>query len=208
MTFNTIPSDILHLAIKRTIDVVVSAFGLVVLSPLFLITALIIKVTSKGPVFFRQIRCAMNGRKFTIYKFRTMVIDAEERLNALMKFNERKGPIFKMKNDPRITIVGKFLRKTSLDELPQLINVLKGDMSLIGPRPPLPVEVEKYKPWQRRRLSLRPGIACIHEVVARDDNDFERWMKLDLEYIDNWSLSLDFRILIRTILAVLRPTGC
>lgn len=208
LTLETIPSNILHLAVKRFIDAGTSACGLVLLSPIFLLIALIIRITSSGPVFFKQRRCGLNGRRFNIYKFRTMVIDAEERLQEMVKFNERTGPIFKMKNDPRITGIGKLLRKISLDELPQLMNVLKGDMSLIGPRPPLPAEVEKYELWQRRRLSLRPGIACIHEVVARNDTDFERWMKLDLQYIDNWSLSLDFRIFIRSILAVLKTTGC
>ena len=208
LTFNAVPYNIWHLAVKRLADVVVSACGLIVLSPLFLILSLIIKMTSKGPVFFRQTRCGLNGRGFTIYKFRTMAEDAEERLEGLMEFNERNGPVFKMQNDPRITRIGSVLRKTSLDELPQLFNVLKGDMSLIGPRPPIPAEVKKYDRWQRRRLSLRPGIACIHEVIARRDIDFERWMRLDLEYIDNWSLSLDARILTKTILAVFRGSGC
>jgi len=207
LTLDTTPYNIIHFTLKRVIDVVVSGCGLILLLPFSLIIAVIIKVTSEGPVFFRQIRCGLHGRKFTIYKFRTMVVDAEERLEELMKFNEREGPIFKMKKDPRITGIGKFLRKTSLDELPQLINVFKGDMSLVGPRPPLPSEVEKYERWQRRRLSLKPGITCIHEVIARGDKDFERWMKLDLEYIDNWSLPLDMRILARTFLAVIKGTG-
>ena len=208
LTFNAVPYNIWHLAVKRLADVVVSACGLIVLSPLFLILSLIITMTSKGPVFFRQTRCGLNGRAFIIYKFRTMAEDAEERLKGLMEFNERNGPVFKMQNDPRITRIGSVLRKTSLDELPQLFNVLKGDMSLIGPRPPIPAEVKKYDRWQRRRLSLRPGIACIHEVIARRDIDFERWMRLDLQYIDNWSLSLDARILTKTILAVFRGSGC
>ncbi|MBI5026113.1 MAG: sugar transferase [Nitrospirae bacterium] len=208
LIYETTPHNVLDLFSKRLLDIVISGCGLILLSPFFLITSLIIKITSKGPAFFKQIRCGLHGREFTVYKFRTMVIDAEERLKELMKFNEREGPIFKMKNDPRITGIGKFLRKTSLDELPQLINVFKGDMSLVGPRPPIPMEVAKYERWQRRKLSLRPGITCIHEVVARNDKDFERWMKLDLEYIDNWSMSLDVKILTRTILAVFRGTGC
>lgn len=207
LTLDTTPYNIIHFTLKRVIDVVVSGCGLILLLPFFLIIAVIIKATSEGPVFFRQIRCGLHGRKFTIYKFRTMCVDAEERLKDLMKFNEREGPVFKMKKDPRITWIGRFLRKTSLDELPQLINVFKGDMSLVGPRPPLPAEVEKYERWQKRRLSLKPGITCIHEVVARGDKDFEKWMKLDLEYIDNWSLALDIKILTRTFLAVLRGTG-
>lgn len=207
LTLDTTPHNVLYLAIKRLIDIVVSGLGLILLSPFFLVIAVIIKMTSEGPVFFKQTRCGLHGRKFTIYKFRTMVVDAEKKLEELMKFNEREGPVFKMKNDPRITPIGRFLRKTSLDELPQLINVLKGDMSLVGPRPPLPSEVEKYERWQRRRLSLKPGITCIHEVIARGDKDFERWMKLDLEYIDNWSLSLDMRILTKTFFAVIKGTG-
>lgn len=208
LTFDATPLDSWHLAVKRLIDISVSVSGLVLLSPFLAVMAVLIKITSSGPVFFTQRRCSMNGREFTMYKFRTMVADAEERLKDLMKFNEREGPIFKMKNDPRVTSIGCFLRRTSLDELPQLINVLKGDMSLIGPRPPLPSEVDKYERWQRRRLSLRPGMACIHEVMARDDRDFERWMRLDLEYIDNWSLSLDARILLKAIVVVFKKTGC
>jgi len=208
LTFNAVPFNIWHLALKRLTDVVVSACGLILLSPLFLILSLIIKMTSKGPVFFRQTRCGLNGRGFRIYKFRTMATDAEERLNELMKFNERNGPVFKMQKDPRITRIGSVLRKTSLDELPQLLNVLMGDMSLIGPRPPLPAEVKRYDRWQRRRLSLRPGIACIHEVVARSDTDFDGWMRQDLAYIDNWSLYLDARIFTKTILAVFKGNGC
>jgi exopolysaccharide biosynthesis polyprenyl glycosylphosphotransferase len=207
LTFDTIPLNATFLLIKRLIDIMVSAFGFILFSPLFLITAFAIKITSKGPVFFKQTRSGLHGRKFEIYKFRTMVVDAEERLEELMSLNEREGPVFKIRNDPRITKVGRFLRKVSLDELPQLINVLKGDMSLVGPRPPLPSEVTQYERWQRRRLSLRPGITCIHEVVARDDRDFDRWMKLDLEYIDNWSFPLDMKILTRTIFAVFKGTG-
>lgn len=208
LTFDATPTNLLHLSIKRMLDIAGSLYCLFLLSPFFCGIALIIKATSPGPVFFRQKRCGLNGREFGIYKFRTMVVDAEERLEELKAFNERGGPVFKMKHDPRITWIGRFLRKTSLDELPQLINVLRGDMSLIGPRPPLPSEVAGYKRWQRRRLSLKPGMACIHEVVARDDKDFERWMKMDLEYIDNWSLSLDAKILRRAILVVFRGTGC
>lgn len=137
-----------------------------------------------------------------------MVVDAEARLKELRKLNELEGPAFKIKNDPRITGIGRILRKTSLDELPQLINVLKGDMSLVGPRPPLPSEVERYERWQRRRLSMRPGITCIHEVTARNNKDFNFWMKLDLEYIDNWCLSLDIKIIAMTVLTVVRGTGC
>jgi exopolysaccharide biosynthesis polyprenyl glycosylphosphotransferase len=207
LTFDTIPLNETSLFLKRLIDFIVSASCLILLAPLFLVIAIAIKMTSKGPVFFKQMRCGLHGRTFEIYKFRTMVVGAEEKLEELMSLNEREGPVFKIRNDPRITKVGRFLRKVSLDELPQLINVFKGDMSLVGPRPPIPSEVAQYERWQRRRLSLRPGITCIHEVVAREDIDFDRWMKLDLEYIDNWSFTLDIKILTRTIFAVFKGTG-
>ena len=208
LTFDSTPQDFFFLSLKRLLDLLGSTLGLLLLFPLLIIIAFAIKTTSSGPVFFRQTRCSLNGRTFEILKFRTMVIDAEKRLKELKKLNELEGPVFKIHNDPRITAVGSFLRKTSMDELPQLFNVLKGDMSLVGPRPPIPTEVEKYERWQRRRLSMRPGITCIHEVVARNNKDFNHWMKLDLEYIDNWSFTLDFKILARTVIAVLRGTGC
>ena len=141
----------------------------------------------------------MNGRKFTFYKFRSMVKDAEKLQEKLYHLNETTGPVFKIHRDPRVTKVGRFLRRTTLDELPQLINVLKGDMSLVGPRPPIPLEVEKYDTWQRRRLSMKPGMNCIWQVSGRSKISFEKWMELDLEYIDNWSLGLDFKILLKTI---------
>lgn len=207
LTFDTTPIDSGLLTIKRLIDIVGSFSGLILLSPIFILIGTGIKLTSKGPVFFRQVRCGINGREFNIYKFRTMVEDAEKKLKELIKHNEIEGPAFKIQKDPRVTRIGRILRKTSLDELPQLINVLKGDMSLIGPRPLMPWVVKGFESWQRRRLSLRPGIACIHEVVARNDKDFDRWMKHDLEYIDNWSLKLDAEILIRAIAVVFRGTG-
>lgn len=208
LTFDSTPRDFVYLSMKRLLDFAGCAFGLILISPIFFLIALAIKITSRGPVFFSQTRCSLRGRPFKILKFRTMVVDAEARMKELRKLNELEGPAFKMKNDPRITKVGRFLRKTSLDELPQLINVLKGDMSLVGPRPPLPSEVERYERWQRRRLSMRPGITCIHEVVARNNKDFNFWMKLDLEYIDNWCFSLDLKIIARTFLTVVRGTGC
>jgi exopolysaccharide biosynthesis polyprenyl glycosylphosphotransferase len=208
LTFDSTPQDFFYLSMKRALDLAGATCGLILLSPLFLLVACAIKGTSRGPVFFRQTRCGLNGRTFHILKFRTMVIDAEKRLKELKKLNEVGGPVFKIRNDPRITAVGRLLRKSSLDELPQLINVFMGDMSLVGPRPPIPAEVEKYERWQRRRLSMRPGITCIHEVMARNNRDFNHWMKLDLEYIDNWSFTLDFKILARTVFAVLRGTGC
>jgi exopolysaccharide biosynthesis polyprenyl glycosylphosphotransferase len=207
LTFDSTPQDFFYLSLKRFFDLVGATSGLIFLSPLFLFVAIAIKSTSWGPVFFRQTRCGLNGRTFQILKFRTMVVDAEKKLKELKKLNEVGGPVFKIRNDPRITAVGRILRRTSMDELPQLLNVLKGDMSLVGPRPPIPAEVERYERWQRRRLSMRPGITCIHEVVARNNSDFNHWMKLDLEYIDNWSFNLDFKILARTVFAVLRGTG-
>jgi exopolysaccharide biosynthesis polyprenyl glycosylphosphotransferase len=208
LTFDSTPKDFVYLSLKRLLDFAGSALGLIAISPIFLMIALAIKLTSKGPVFFSQTRCTLRGRPFKILKFRTMVVDAEARLKELRKLNELEGPAFKIKNDPRITGIGRILRKTSLDELPQLINVLKGDMSLVGPRPPLPSEVDRYERWQRRRLSMRPGITCIHEVTARNNKDFNFWMKLDLEYIDNWCLSLDIKIIAMTVLTVVRGTGC
>lgn len=208
LTFEITSHNLFHLMLKRFFDIVASGVGLILLSPLFLIISIIIKLTSKGPVFFRQTRSSLNGRKFTVYKFRTMIEGAEEKLKDLLVQNEMKGPAFKMQNDPRITKIGKILRKFSLDEYPQLWNVFVGDMSLVGPRPPLPTEVEKYEPWQRRRLSMRPGITCIWQIKGRNRIvDFNEWMKLDLEYIDNWSLWLDFKILFKTIPVVLFGIG-
>lgn len=207
LTLSSTPKKELDLLVKSLIDYLGSLAGLLVLSPLFVCIAVVIKATSPGPVFFRQERCGLNGRRFYIYKFRTMVANAEELQKQLLDQNEVDGPVFKMKNDPRVTSVGRFLRKTSLDELPQLINVLRGQMSLVGPRPPLPAEVEKYSPMQRRRLSMKPGMTCIWQVAGRNNIPFEQWMKMDLNYIDNWSLQLDFKILFRTLSAVLQGTG-
>jgi exopolysaccharide biosynthesis polyprenyl glycosylphosphotransferase len=208
LAFESTPEKLGHLFVKRIFDFIASGIALVILIPVFIIIATIIKTTSEGPVFYKQLRCGLYGRKFMFYKFRTMVIDAESRLKELLKYNEMNGPVFKMTNDPRITNIGKWLRKFSLDELPQLWNVLKGDMSLVGPRPPLPLEVENYDNWQRRRLSMRPGITCLWQVSGRNKIvDFKEWMKLDLEYIDNWSLWLDFKIFFMTIPAVILGRG-
>jgi exopolysaccharide biosynthesis polyprenyl glycosylphosphotransferase len=194
--------------VKRAMDFVLSAMLLIGLSPLLLVAALMIKLTSPGPVFFRQRRLGTNKRIFEIYKFRTMVVDAELRMKELEKLNEAQGPVFKIKNDPRITPIGKFLRKTSIDELPQLLNVLSGEMSLVGPRP-LPVrDYEGFdKDWQRRRFSVRPGITCLWQIKGRSSIPFEQWMELDMQYIDKWSLWLDVKILYRTIPAVLKGSG-
>jgi len=193
--------------LKRLIDTVFSFIALVCLFPLMLFIAIMIKITTPGPIFYRQKRVSLNGRVFTMFKFRSMFVDAEKRLEELKEKNEMTGPVFKLKNDPRITPIGKFIRRTSIDELPQLFNVLKGDMSLVGPRPPLPDEVKKYETWQRRRLSMRPGITCVWQVSGRNNIDFDEWMELDLYYIDNWSLWLDFKILLQTIPAVLLAKG-
>jgi exopolysaccharide biosynthesis polyprenyl glycosylphosphotransferase len=194
--------------IKWLFDFTVSLVLIIFLSPLFLMVALLIKLTSPGPVFFRQERLGFNKRRFRIYKFRTMVADAEVRMKEVEHLNELRGPVFKIKNDPRITTVGRFLRVTSIDELPQLFNVLKGDMSLVGPRPMAVRDYEGFsEDWQRRRFSVRPGITCLWQVLGRNCIPFEQWMQLDLQYIDRWSLWLDFQILLKTIPAVLKGSG-
>jgi exopolysaccharide biosynthesis polyprenyl glycosylphosphotransferase len=201
------PTDDLALAVKRAFDVVTSAAVLLALSPILLTTALAIKIESRGPIFFRQVRVGLNGRPFRILKFRSMHVDAEAKLDALRKLNEAKGPVFKIRDDPRVTRVGRFIRRTSIDELPQFWNVLVGEMSVVGPRPPIPSEVRQYKRWQRRRLSVRPGITCTWQVSGRSNIDFDQWMELDLKYIDNWSLWKDIEICFRTIPAVFLARG-
>ncbi len=194
-------------AAKRLIDILASAFALLVLSPLLLGVAAAIKLTSKGPVLFRQERVGLHGSSFSLLKFRSMVADAEDLREALLKRNEQTGPVFKIANDPRVTAVGRFIRKYSIDELPQLINVLRGDMTLVGPRPALPKEVAQYKAWQRRRLSVRPGLTCYWQVGGRNNIGFEEWMRLDLRYVDNWSLAVDLRLIARTVPVVLAGRG-
>jgi len=193
---------------KRALDFSLSLILLIILVPLFVIVALLIKITSPGSVFFIQERVGLNKRRFCLYKFRTMVPGAEQNISKLVHLNEVSGPVFKIKNDPRLTPIGKFLRKTSIDELPQLINVLTGQMSLVGPRP-LPVrDYEGFdQDWIRRRFSVRPGITCLWQIAGRSSIPFNKWMELDMEYIDQWSLSLDLKILAKTIPAVLRGTG-
>jgi exopolysaccharide biosynthesis polyprenyl glycosylphosphotransferase len=205
--FAMTPKASIALFLKRLIDILGSFFGLLTLSPLLCFVAVLIKLTSEGPVFFVQERMGLRGRRFKLYKFRTMVKDAEKKLEEIKHLNEVDGPVFKIEKDPRLTPIGGFLRKTSIDELPQLWNVLKGEMSLVGPRPPIPSEVEKYERWQRRRLSMRPGLTCLWQISGRSELDFDTWMKLDLKYIDNWSLTLDFIILLKTIPAVLSGRG-
>lgn len=197
-----------HTETKRLFDVLAASALLVLCLPLFVLVALAIKLTSPGPVFFIQERMGYNKRRFQLFKFRTMVVDAEARMKEIEHLNEKEGPIFKIKNDPRITRIGRLLRKTSIDELPQLINVLLGDMSLVGPRPlSIRDALGLDAAWQKRRFSVKPGITCLWQVSGRSNLSFKEWMLLDLEYIDRWSLSLDFRILLRTIPAVLTGKG-
>ncbi|MDP7978340.1 sugar transferase [Bacillus sp. WLY-B-L8] len=189
-----------YLAAKRFMDFVGALCGLILLSPIFLIVAILIKYEdSKGPVFFKQIRVGKDGKQFYMYKFRSMVTDAEERLNDLLKHNEVSGAMFKMKEDPRVTKIGKFIRKTSIDELPQLLNVLKGEMSLVGPRPPLPREVKEYTSYDKQRLLVTPGCTGLWQVTERNNVGFEEMVELDLEYIRNRSMSYDMKIVLKTL---------
>ena len=194
--------------IKRAFDIVASAAGLVVLSPLFLIVSILIVLDDPeaSPIFV-QTRVGKDGKKFRFYKFRSMVADAEDQLDSLMECNEMDGPVFKIRDDPRVTKVGRFIRKTSIDELPQLWNVLWGDMSLVGPRPPLPREVAQYSEYQRRRLCVTPGLTCYWQIAGRNDVTFKDWVEMDLKYIREQSLWTDLKILVRTIGAVLHGGG-
>ena len=193
---------------KRLIDTVLSLIAFIILSPLLLITALAVKFSSPGPVLFKQQRLGLHGKVFTIYKFRSMYKDAEERKKELESQNEMNGFMFKMKDDPRITKVGKFIRKTSIDELPQFYNVLKGDMSLVGTRPPTVDEFRQYESHQKRRLSAKPGITGLWQVSGRNEiKDFEDVVKLDVQYIDNWSIGLDIKIILKTIKVVFEKGG-
>ncbi len=208
LTISNTPMDYLLLKLKSIFDFTVSFITITIFSPLYIGIAIGIKLSSKGPVFFKQKRVGIRGRKFWVYKFRTMVTNAEELKEKLMDRNEMDGPVFKIARDPRITGIGNFLRKTSLDELPQFFNVLLGDMSIVGPRPPVPSEVKEYERWQLRRLSMKPGITCIWQISpSRNDVSFEEWMRMDLEYIDNWSLRLDFVIILKTIRTMFRADG-
>ncbi len=207
LSFETTSMHDIQLLVKRWFDIIVSLILILLLSPFMAGVALLVKLTSPGPIFFKQERMGLNGRRFTMYKFRSMYIDAEKRLPGLKDRNEMSGPVFKITDDPRVTPVGRFIRKFSIDELPQLFNVLQGQMSLVGPRPPVYREVVEYQRWQRRRLSMRPGITCIWQVSGRNEIGFEEWMELDLQYIDNWSFCLDLKLLFKTIPAVLAGKG-
>ncbi len=193
--------------LKRLLDIVASAAALWVLFPFLLVVAALVKLTSNGPVFFRQLRVGLHGKKFHMLKFRSMVINAEALKASLAAKNEQTGPVFKMRRDPRVTPLGRLLRKYSIDELPQLVNVLRGDMTLVGPRPPVPQEVALYEPWQRRRLSVPPGLTCLWQVSGRNDVAFEDWMYLDLQYIDHWSVGQDIGLLLKTVPAVVSGRG-
>lgn len=206
LTFAATPQDDLRLIVKRGMDIAGSLAALILLAPLFVVLAIAIKMTSSGPVLYKQIRCGLNGRRFVFYKFRSMVNGADQMLDQVAHLNTKKTA-FKAPNDPRLTPIGRFLRKYSLDELPQFWNVLKGDMSLVGPRPPVPGEVEKYERWQRRRLRMRPGLTCLWALRGRDSVEFESWMRMDMEYIDSWSLGLDVMILLRTVPSVISGKG-
>jgi len=204
LTVNPKPGQ---MALKRLFDIVASATALWLLSPIFPLVALAIKLTSRGPILFKQIRVGLNGKPFHMLKFRSMVANAEELRETLESHNEQSGPVFKIKRDPRTTAIGRWMRKYSIDELPQFINVLRGEMSVVGPRPPVPSEVVEYEPWQWRRLSVRPGLTCIWQVSGRNQISFEQWMYLDLQYIDHWSLIRDFNLIFRTVPVLMTGRG-
>lgn len=207
LTFSTLPSAPIALATKRILDIAGAVLLLLLSAPIMLLAAAAIRLTDGGPVLFSQERVGRFGRRFTMLKFRSMILDAEKGRADIAHLNEMDGPVFKATRDPRITRVGRWLRRLSIDELPQLVNVLRGEMSLVGPRPPLPDEVTSYQRWQRRRLSVRPGLTCIWQVSGRNQLDFDTWIRLDLEYIDNWSLLLDIKLLLQTVPAVLTGYG-
>jgi exopolysaccharide biosynthesis polyprenyl glycosylphosphotransferase len=207
ISFRNTPENYVALKIKSTLDFFLSILFLIGASPVLIGIALAIKLDDGGPIFFKQIRVGRHGRLFHCLKFRTMVTNAEEIKEKIMDLNEQEGPVFKIKNDPRVTRVGRFLRKTSLDELPQFVNVVLGDMSIVGPRPPIPSEVKQYERHLKRRLSINPGITCIWQVSGRNSIPFDRWMEMDMEYIDNWSLRLDFIIMLKTFKVLFERNG-
>jgi len=208
LSFSTTPTNEALMFVRRMLDLVLAGLILLIFGPLFMLpTAILIKLTSRGPVLFKQKRCGLNGRQFVMYKFRSMIDHAEQLRVELQSLNEMDGPVFKSSRDPRVTVIGKIIRRFSIDELPQVFNVLRGDMSLVGPRPPLPEEVARYERWQRRRLSMKPGMTCLWQISGRNEVSFDDWMKLDLTYIDNWSLLLDLKILLKTVPVVLLGRG-
>ncbi|ALP90972.1 MULTISPECIES: sugar transferase [Clostridium] len=189
--------------LKRLMDIICSMSALIVLAPILIVVAILIKIESKGPVIFSQERVGINNKKFKMYKFRSMVVNAEDMKEKLEKQNERKGPMFKIKNDPRITTIGRFIRKTSIDELPQLINILKGEMSIVGPRPSLPKEVIQFEPWMLERLKVKPGLTCYWQVQGRDHIEFEDWMRLDVKYVKDRNFLLDIKLIFKTFFVFL-----
>lgn len=202
------PEDTFYLRFgKRLLDLSGALFALAVTAPLMLVMAILIKLESRGPILYKSRRIGRGGKEFTFYKLRSMVNGAHRRRNDIAHLNEADGPVFKISNDPRVTRIGRFLRRTSIDEIPQFLNVLKGEMSLVGPRPPIPEEVTRYEPWQLKRLSVRPGLTCLWQISGRSRIGFEEWMRLDLQYIRRQSLSMDLGILLRTIPAVLSRDG-
>ena len=207
LTFSATPHDEVRLAVKRALDFSLALIALLIAALPLGLFALLVRLTSRGPAIFSQVRCGLNGRRFIFYKLRSMCHDAEQRQGEVAALNEKDGPVFKISNDPRLTRLGRYLRRFSIDEWPQLWNVLKGDMSFVGPRPAVPSEVERYRAWQRRRLRMKPGLTCLWVLRGRDRLDFETWMRLDMEYIDNWSLLLDAKILLRSIPRVLSGRG-
>ena len=208
LTFINVPHSTYALAAKKITDIFGALVAIIVLSPVLIVITLLIRITSSGPAIYKQPRVGLRGRQFELYKFRTMVANADDLRKDLEELNEADGPAFKIKDDPRITKIGRFLRKTGLDELPQLFNIIKGEMSLIGPRPPLPEETVQYQRWQLRRLSVKPGLSCFWQIKPdRNNIKFEKWMEMDLAYIDNWSLRLDFVILLKTLKTIFQRTG-
>jgi exopolysaccharide biosynthesis polyprenyl glycosylphosphotransferase len=207
LRFTRTPTDESLLLVRRVMDLVLASLLLFATLPVMTLAGVLIRATSTGPIFFRQVRLGLHGRPFTMYKFRSMNHGAEQQRSELDTINEMDGPVFKSSQDPRITPVGRWLRRFSIDELPQIYNVVRGEMSLVGPRPPLADEVARYERWQRRRLSMKPGITCLWQISGRNHVGFDEWMRLDLSYIDNWSLLLDLKILLKTVPAVLLGRG-
>lgn len=199
---NRYKRNFMYYFVKRLIDIIGALSGIIVLSPLLLIVALLIKRETKGPIFFHQIRIGLNGKKFKMYKFRSMIVNAEELLDKLKNKNEMSEPMFKMKNDPRVTRIGKFLRRTSIDELPQLFNVLKGEMSLVGPRPNLPREVKKFNEYHKLKLLVKPGLTCYWQVMGRSSIDFEQWIELDIKYLEKRSIWVDLKLIFETVVVL------
>jgi exopolysaccharide biosynthesis polyprenyl glycosylphosphotransferase len=207
LSFSTTPSNQALLLVRRVMDIAITLALALPAAAVVTVGSILIKVTSPGPILFKQQRCGLNGRVFTMYKLRSMIDNAEQLRVEMEALNEMDGPVFKSSRDPRVTEIGRLLRRFSIDEVPQLYNVLRGDMSLVGPRPPLPEEVARYERWQRRRLSMKPGLTCLWQVSGRNQISFQDWMKLDLRYIDNWSLLLDLKILLKTVPVVLLGRG-